>query len=181
MGLGLLAGCGRLPGQPSPPPLYRVAILGVGPQPPPQLVQEHLRELGYVEGQNLVIEYRDVGDRPDAREIAGELVGLQPDVIVTFGLGSLRSASAATTRIPIVNASGGGDLVQLGLVDSLARPGRNVTGVSFVADRLHSKSLQLLTETVAPVARVAVLWDKRVPQITDLQAQFRAHAQLLSS
>src|SRR5215217_4065483 len=146
-GGGLLAGCGRLPWQAAPPPtrMYRLGFLGVGPQPT-QFLLGNLRDLGYVEGQNVAAEFRDTGDSTDAAEFAAELVALQVDIIVTFGLTALRSASAATSTIPIVNASGGGDLVQLGLADSLAHPGRNVTGVTFFADRLHAKGLQLLTE-----------------------------------
>src|SRR5262249_25214801 len=145
-----------------------------------QFLLENLRDLGYVEGQNVVVEFRDLGDSTeestDAAELAAELVALPVDIIATFGLTALRSASAATSTIPIVNASGGGDLVQLGLADSLAHPGRNVTVVTFTADRLHGKGLQLLTEVAAPAARVAVLLDGRNPRAATMREQFADHA-----
>jgi putative ABC transport system substrate-binding protein len=119
-----------------------------------------LRELGYVEGQNLVMEARDSGDSLGrSAGLAAELVALPVDLIITSGLGNLQAAKGATSTVPIVNAGGGGDLVQLGLVDSLARPGGNVTGTTIVADRLYGKGLQLLVDVAAPVTRVAVLGD----------------------
>jgi putative tryptophan/tyrosine transport system substrate-binding protein len=180
-GAAVLAGCGPLPwpAQPAAPTarMHRLGYLGVGALAPP--LREGLRELGYVEGQNLIIEARDPGDSLDrSAELAAELVALPVDLILTNGLGHLRAAKAATGTIPIVNAGGGGDLVQLGIVDSLARPGGNVTGTTVVADRLHGKGLQLLAEAAAPVARMAVLCDGNtmVPQV---RAYFEAEVSAL--
>src|SRR5262249_51142926 len=122
--------------------------------------REGLRELGYVEGQNLVVEYRDTADRTDQyAELAAELVALSVDVLVAQGVGALRASKSATSTIPIVSLGAGADLVEVGLVDSLARPGGNLTGLTSANDRLTGKRLQLLTEAAAPVARVAVLYD----------------------
>jgi putative ABC transport system substrate-binding protein len=163
-GLALATGCGRLPWQPqaapasAPPRQSRLGVLG----PPERFApfREGLRELGYVEGQNLVVEYRDTADRTDQyAELATELVALPVDVIVTQGVGALRASKFATSTIPIVSLGAGADLVEVGLVDSLARPGGNLTGLTSANDRLTGKRLQLLTEAAAPVARVAVLYD----------------------
>jgi putative ABC transport system substrate-binding protein len=119
-----------------------------------------LRDLGYVEGRNLVIEYRDAEGKPERiPALAAELVALKVDVIVTEG-GNTRvplAAKQATTTLPIVFASAA-DPVGSGLVTSLARPGGNVTGLSGLSPELVGKRLELLTQAVPGVSRVAVLW-----------------------
>jgi putative tryptophan/tyrosine transport system substrate-binding protein len=118
-----------------------------------------LRDLGYVEGRNLVIEYRDAeGKLERFPALAAELAALKVDVIVTAGgTPAALAAKQATRTLPIVFA-GVGDAVASGLVTSLARPGGNVTGLSVLAPELVGKWLELLTQAVPGVSRVAVLW-----------------------
>ncbi len=117
-----------------------------------------LRDLGYVEGRSLVIEYRDAeGEAERLPALAAELVALKVDVIVAPGTPSALAAKQATRTIPIVFPAAG-DPVTSGLVTSLARPGGNVTGLSNVHPDLVGKRLELLTQAVPRVSRVAVLW-----------------------
>jgi putative ABC transport system substrate-binding protein len=121
-----------------------------------------LRELGYVDVQNLVIEYRYAeGKFERLPALATELVRLRVDLIVTVGTPAARAAKQATQTIPIVMAASG-DAVGVGLVATLARPGGNVTGLSFLGRELGAKHLELLKETVPAMSRVAVLWDTTI-------------------
>ncbi|HSE85189.1 MAG TPA: ABC transporter substrate-binding protein [Candidatus Binatia bacterium] len=124
-----------------------------------------LRERGYIEGQTIAIEYRYAeGKRDRAPELVAELVRLKVDIIVVVGGGWLtRAAMNATKTIPIVMAAEGVDPVGAGFVESLARPGGNVTGISSLAGELGGKRLELLKEAVPKVARVAVLYDPVAP------------------
>ena len=116
-----------------------------------------LRELGYVEGKNIVIEWRFAEGKLDRLPaLAAELVGLKVDVIVTSGLGSTRPANNATNTIPIVMTQDP-DPVGDGFIASLARPGRNITGLSTLAPELSGKRLELLKEIVPKLSRVAVV------------------------
>src|SRR5262249_33467807 len=134
----------------------------------PLALREGLRELGYVEGQNLLVEPRDAEGRADRlADLAAELVALPVDVIATGSSLQVSAAMAATSTIPIVNLGGGADLVDLGLVESLARPGGNITGLTSAGTRLYGKRLQLLTEVAAPVARVAILHDGNQAALPD--------------
>jgi len=118
-----------------------------------------LKELGYVEGKNIVIEYRWAdGKRERLSDLAAELVTLKVDVIVARNTPATLAAQRATTTIPIVMV-GPGDPVRLGLVASLARPGGNITGLSLLATELTGKRLELLKEAFPKIARVAVLWN----------------------
>jgi len=119
-----------------------------------------LRELGYVEGQNIAVEYRYAeGKRDRFAELAAELVRLKVDVIlVAVGL-TIRAAKNATKTIPIVMAGPPADPVEQGLVDSLARPGGNVTGFTSLSRDLAGKRLELFKEAVPKVGRVAVLYE----------------------
>jgi putative ABC transport system substrate-binding protein len=120
--------------------------------------RQGLRDLGYVEGRNLLIEYRDAKGKPEVfPALAAELVALKVDVIVTTG-GSLAALAAkqATTSLPIVFTAVG-DPVAEGLVTSLARPGGNVTGLSLLAPDLVGKGLEQLKQAVPGVSRVALL------------------------
>ena len=120
--------------------------------------RQGLRDLGYVEGRNLVIEYRDAEGKADRLPaLAAELVALKVDVIVAAGPPAALAAKQATRTLPIVFASSG-DPVTSGLVTSLARPGGNVTGLSAVAPELVGKCLEQLKQAVPGVSRVAVLW-----------------------
>jgi putative ABC transport system substrate-binding protein len=120
-----------------------------------------LRELGYIEGQNIATEYRYAeGKRERLSEVATELVRLKVDIIVVAGgTGIIQAAKNATKTIPIVMTGGGSDPVEGGLVESLARPGGNVTGTTTFARELAAKRLELLKEAVTKLVRVAVLYD----------------------
>ncbi len=120
-----------------------------------------LRELGYIEGQNIATEYRYAEGKLDRLpELAAELVRLKVDIIVVAGGASgIQAAKNATKTIPIVMVGAGADPVEAGLVESLARPGGNVTGLTNLTRELGGKRLELLKEAVPKLARVAVLYD----------------------
>jgi putative tryptophan/tyrosine transport system substrate-binding protein len=120
-------------------------------------LREGLRELGYVEGKNITIDYRYAEGKTDQFAVlAAELVRLQPDVIVTSGSPGIRALMKATNEIPIVMAAIG-DAVGNRFVKSLAQPGGNVTGLSFLDPDISTKRLELLKETIPRLLRVAVL------------------------
>jgi putative ABC transport system substrate-binding protein len=138
--------------------------------------RQGVREAGYVEGQNVAIEYRWAQDQADRLpDLAADLVRRQVTVIAAHDTPSSIVAKAATTTIPIVFASGG-DLVKLGLVASLNRPGGNVTGVTFVIAELGAKQLGLLHELQPGAVRVGVLVDPNFPLIESFVADVRAAA-----
>ena len=125
--------------------------------------RQGLRELGYVEGKNIFIEWRSAeGNADRLPSLAAELVRLKVDIIVTNGPYSTRAAKAATVNIPIVMAAVG-DPVGDGIVTSLARPGGNITGLSSVAPELSGKRLELLKEIVPKLSRVAVFGSSTSP------------------
>jgi len=141
--------------------------------------RQGLRDLGYVEGKNIVIEYRYAERFDRLPSLATELVHLKVDVI--FASGGAQPALAAknaTTTIPVV-MSNVGDPVAFGLVASLARPGGNVTGLSIVALELDGKRLELLKESFPEVSRVAVLWSPTNPGSVINKRQMEAPAQSL--
>jgi len=120
-------------------------------------LRKGLRELGYVEGQNLLIEYRSADGRPERFvELANEVVRMKVDVIVTRGTPATQAAKNATGMIPIVSTAMA-DPVRTGLVKSLARPGGNVTGLEPFARELNPKRVELLRETLPGIARIGVL------------------------
>jgi putative tryptophan/tyrosine transport system substrate-binding protein len=123
-----------------------------------------LRERGYIEGQNIATEYRYAERKLDrAPELAAELVRLKVDIIVVAGGPTwIRAAKNATKTIPIVITGGGIDPVEAGYVESLARPGGNVTGITNLSRELGGKRLELLKEAVPKLARVAVLYDPAI-------------------
>jgi putative ABC transport system substrate-binding protein len=124
-----------------------------------------LRELGYIEGQNIAFEYRYAeGKRDRQPELAAELVRLKVDIIVVAGGGNwVQAAKNATKTIPIVMVGVGADPIEFGLIESLARPGGNVTGVTTLSTELGGKRLELLKEAVPKLARVAVLYEPANP------------------
>jgi putative ABC transport system substrate-binding protein len=124
-----------------------------------------LRELGYIEGQNIAFEYRYAEGKADRYpELAAELVRLKVDIIVVSGgSGGVRAAKNATKTIPIVMSGVAPDPVEAGLVESLARPGGNVTGLTSLSRELGEKRLELLKEAAPKVTRVAVLYDRASP------------------
>jgi putative tryptophan/tyrosine transport system substrate-binding protein len=120
--------------------------------------RQRLRELGYVEGKNIFIEYRHAeGKAERLPDLVAELLRLKVDIIVTTGPSTTLAAKKASGTIPIVIASAG-DPVGSGLVSSLAQPGGNITGLSLMAPDLDGKRLELLKEAFPKVARVAFLW-----------------------
>ncbi|HUQ73537.1 MAG TPA: ABC transporter substrate-binding protein [Burkholderiales bacterium] len=123
--------------------------------------RQRLRELGYGEGKNLVLEVRNAQGRAERYQpLAGELVGLGSDVIVVQGNAALYVLKQATQTIPIVMANIG-DPVGAGFVASLTRPGGNITGLSNMAEGVSAKWVQLLREAAPRTARIAVLWDPK--------------------
>jgi putative ABC transport system substrate-binding protein len=123
-----------------------------------------LSELGYIEGRNIAIEYRySEGKQDRLPELAAELVRLKVDIIVLLGGVAVRAAMNTTKTIPIVMMGISADPVELGLVESLARPGGNVTGLTTLSRELGGKRLELLKEAVPKVARVAVLYEAGIP------------------
>jgi putative tryptophan/tyrosine transport system substrate-binding protein len=145
--------------------LHAIGLLSVGSMTTGVFAAFHdgLRELGWIEGKNLLIERRFAENRIERLpDLAAELVRLNVDVIVGFGTPPPLAAKRATTTIPIVMAAAG-DPVGSGLVASLARPGGNVTGMSLMAPDLAGKRLELLKELVPRLARVAVIWNAANP------------------
>ena len=126
--------------------------------------QRGLKDLGWVEGQNIVIEWRFGGGQAELLpDLASELVRLRVDLIVTPSTPTIFAAKNATKTIPIVMVSGG-DPVGMGIVSSLARPGGNITGLTAtVGPEIAGKQLALLKETVPKVSRMAVLWNPTTP------------------
>jgi putative tryptophan/tyrosine transport system substrate-binding protein len=145
-------------------------------------IRAALRELGYLEGQNLAIEYRYGEGKPDRfPALAAELVRLKVDIIVAAG-GSVtvEAAKNATKTIPIVMTGGGLDPVKAGLVDSLARPGGNVTGLTVLSGELGGKRLELLKEAVPKLSRVAVIYDPgNPPSLFEVEQVLPSPARLL--
>ncbi len=141
-----------------------------------------LREFGYIEGQNIAIEYRySEGKVNRFPELAAELVRLKVDIILVSGGDRLiLAAKNATKTIPIVMTGGGLDPVEAGLVESLARPGGNVTGITNLTGELGGKRLELLKEAVPKLARVAVLYDPANPDsVLELKEVLPAAARAL--
>jgi len=143
--------------------VWRIGFLGAttasGWAPRVEALRAGLRDLGYVEGKNLVIEFRWAeGNYERLPDLAAELVRLKVEVIVTGGSPSILAAKSATTTIPIVMGTAG-DPVALGLVASLARPGGNVTGMAGFSPELGAKRLELLKDAFPRTRRVAVLFN----------------------
>jgi putative tryptophan/tyrosine transport system substrate-binding protein len=153
----LLALCYSAAAQ-QPAKVPRIGYLSISPGGPRQeLFRQGLRELGYEEGKNIIIEWRSAGGKRErGRDLADELVRLKVDVIVTGGPGATRPAKEATKTIPIVMTQDN-DPVGNGFVASLARPGANITGLSNLAAELSGKRLELLKEVVPRLSRVTVL------------------------
>ncbi len=146
--------------------VYRIGFLffgSLGPSRELDTFRQGLRELGYIEGQNIVIEYRFASGRAERLpELAAELARLKPDVLVTPGTPASLGAKQATTTIPIVFA-GVADAVGAGLIANLARPGGNITGLTSISAELGGKRLELLKEVAPKASRVAVLYNPADP------------------
>jgi putative tryptophan/tyrosine transport system substrate-binding protein len=143
-------------------PIPRVGFLDPGQPEVGTAFRQGLRALGYVEGQNIIMEWRSWEGRPArAPELIAVLVHLKVDVLVVPGSRLVRAAQQATTSIPIVMVAGG-DPVGQGFVVSLARPGGNITGLTVQHPELHGKTLELLKETLPQLSRLALLWEATV-------------------
>jgi putative tryptophan/tyrosine transport system substrate-binding protein len=145
--------------------VWRVGFLSTSNRPPSLdsgssgAFLEGMRELGYIEGKNLAIEWRFAdGKFERLPDLAAELVQLKVDVIVTASTPAIRAAQKATTTVPIVMASSA-DAVGTGLVSSLARPGGNTTGMTILVPELSAKRLEVLKEALPKAERVGVLWN----------------------
>ena len=140
--------------------VFRIGSLGAGT---PDALRQSLREAGYVEGPNLVIEWRDAGGKPERfDDLAAELVRLKVDVIVAANPAATLAAKRATASIPIVMVNTP-DPVQLGLVASLGRPGGNITGTTTLSADVSVKQLELLKEAVPRAIRIAILGNPTNP------------------
>ena len=163
--IGLLGGAAAtwplaVRAQTSATPMVGVLWPGAEPPAPPRMesFRQTLRQLGYVEGQNIGIELRYArGGLQQLPALAAELVGLKPDVVFAPGDLAPKIAQQATSTIPIVAMSD--DILGAGLVASLAHPGGNTTGLTIMAPELSAKRLEVLREMVPGMARVAALWD----------------------
>jgi putative ABC transport system substrate-binding protein len=162
VGLGLLAGCGRLPWQAQAPTrVPRIGVLQIGDDNP--AFGQALQELGYVDGRNLIMERRYAeGQAARLPELVAELIHLPVELIVVGGTLPLRAATDATDTIPIVMATAN-EPIRQGFVGSLARPGGNVTGLTQINVHLTGKQLELLKDTVPGLARVGYLWNPAIP------------------
>jgi len=151
-----------------PPKVSRIGYLGLSfPSANAariEALQQGLRDLGYIEGKNIVFEWRWAEGKADRiPDLAAELVKLKVDIIVTGGSTATRAAKIATVTIPIV-MSQDSDPVGSGFVASLAKPGGNITGLSSYAAELSGKRLELLKEVLPRLSRVAVLGNSTAPQ-----------------
>jgi putative ABC transport system substrate-binding protein len=161
--IALVAGAAAAPIASHAQPATKMPRLGVllysTPQQDPQArtIQEGLRELGYVDGKNISIEYRFAEGKPERLpDLAADLVRLKPDVLLPIGGDVAPFVAKATRTIPIIFVMSA-DPLQLGLVATLARPGGNATGFTFLQDELASKRLELLKEVAPRISRVAFL------------------------
>jgi putative ABC transport system substrate-binding protein len=144
------------------PKVYRLGYLAPAPiQHLKDALFGALRDLGYVEGQNLKVEYR-YGGGEALNALATELVALQPDIIVTVAAPPAIAAKRATTTIPVVMATAG-DPLRLGVVASLARPGGNITGVTLYGGELSAKRIELFHEAIPGIKRLAFLANAKNP------------------
>jgi putative tryptophan/tyrosine transport system substrate-binding protein len=136
-----------------------IGILAIEPWPPIDTFRRALNDLGHIEGKNLRFEHRYAkGHNERLPELANDLVGLNVDVIITWGTDAVLAAKQATTTIPIVMGTVG-DPLGSGIVTNLAHPDANVTGLSSRAAELEAKRLQLLKEVVPGLSRVAILFN----------------------
>jgi putative ABC transport system substrate-binding protein len=159
--------------------VYRIGILSPATRPRPviEALRQGLRDLGYVEGQNVHFEDRYAEFKAERLpQLTSELVKLRPDAIFTHSVSGAKAAKEVTTAIPVV-VGASGDLVQDGIVASLARPGGNITGVTLLSSELEGKRLELLKEASRKLSRVAVLvnsnnpaWE-RYPQVLEPAAR----------
>src|SRR5215510_3298995 len=141
--------------------------------------RQGLRDLGYIEGKNILIEYRYAEGEPDRPpNLVAELVQLKVDVLVSGYFPAILAAKQATMTIPVVVVTAQ-DPVATGLVDSLARPGGNITGLTLLTRELSGKRLELLKEIVPKISRVGVIWDTNAPGPVIALKEYKTAAQAL--
>jgi putative tryptophan/tyrosine transport system substrate-binding protein len=163
---------------------YRIGGLSISPRDAPYVVAmfDQLQRLGFIEGRNLTVDWREYGLRIDPiSEFAAELVKTRVDVILALGEPGIRAAQHVTATIPIVGSAD--DMVGSGLVRSLARPGGNTTGISILATELDGKRQEILTEAVPGLRRMAALADSNIttpPRLKALRDAARARGVELS-
>ena len=146
-----------------PGKIMRIGVITVGSNFRREILTESLQALGWVEGKNVVFEFRVAGNILDRLpELVAELIHLKVDVIIAQGTLAPLAVKRATTTIPIVMAAAG-DPLGSGLVSSLARPGANVTGLSLISPDLGGKRLEILRDVLPGVSRVAILWNAANP------------------
>ena len=160
----------------APQKVYRVAHLSTAGRTsdgaPPQALRESLRQLGYIEGRNIVYEARFAeGNVELLPAMAAEMAALSADVIVAQGRPAVLAAQQATSTIPIVIAPASSDAVATGVIASLAHPGGNVTGLSDELDQLSAKRMELLRDALPSMTRIAVIWNANDP---GMQRRYRA-------
>lgn len=164
----------------TPPKTYRVGVLASSTEanfaPSVKVFREALHAAGWVEGQNLTLDVRYTSGYAQLKQLATDLVRLKVDVIAALGTPATQAAKEATTTIPIVMESLA-DVVASGLVQSLARPGGNVTGVSGFAPELSGKRLELIREILPQAERIAVLANRSNPVTTSVLRANAAAAQ----
>jgi putative ABC transport system substrate-binding protein len=165
---GSLLAAPRIVTAQKPQKIARLGILGVGPAPSPEELArsvatnpfwQSMRQLGWVEGQTLIVERRFGESDGLLRAGAADLVRLKVDVLFVSGAGLAKMLQAETKTIPIVVGRAEGDLVAAGLVDSLAKPGSNITGAQILSDDLAPKRLELLSALIPKLSKVAFLQD----------------------
>src|SRR3989338_1380985 len=160
LGAVALCGPGRLGAQPTGRRIGYLTPHAITEPPTPERAAflAGLRELGYQPGRNLAVEYRSADNDPDRLpEVVAELVKLRVEVLVVSGSETSAAAKAGTATLPVVFAAAG-DPVFAGLVKSYARPGGNLTGLSFIAPELGAKRVALVKEILPQARRLAVMW-----------------------
>jgi putative tryptophan/tyrosine transport system substrate-binding protein len=184
LGAILFSLCGSADAQP-PAKVARIGFLSStgdvrNPGPSVEAFRRGLRDLGYIEQKNIVVEYRYAEGKQDRLpEFVTELADLKVDVLVLTALTAVRAAKQVTKTIPIVMVILS-DPVATGLVDSLARPGGNITGISRLSRELGGKRLELLQEAIPGVSRVGVIWDADAPGTASAFHKYETAARALN-
>ena len=172
--VGAAAGAWPFMALAQPSRIARIGVLHVGNADAALFgkeLREGLRELGYVDGKNITFEFRSAeGKLSRLPELAAQLVRLEVDVIVAFYTPCALAAKEATGKIPIVIVAG--DPVETGLIDSLARPGGNITGLSLMATQLYGKCVELLRDMLPEIRRVAILANTSDPVFAKIMLEF---------
>ena len=181
LGTALLLAVAMLAQAQQPGKLSRVGILFIGGRDQPNLesFKQGLRDLGYTEGKNIILEYRYAeGNQDRLGDLAAELVREKVDVLVTTAASSAMAARKITQTIPIVVTSG--KLLEMGLAKSLANPGGNVTGLEVMESELSGKRLEILKETLPKMNRVAALWMSKERELVAGYEETQAAAKAMS-